>query len=545
MIDSSKLTLNKNRPVFEFGSCSASGVMILTFFLARDLVAALVALRILYTIVTGLCSPLRRIPGPLNAHFTKLWYFIRVGKGNFHHENINLHRKYGPLVRLGPNFVSVDDPSAVKTIYGITSKFPKSAWYQAFMVPGKYSFTLFGDQDIRRHADSRKRFQNVYSMSSLMSYETYVDQCADIFAQRLSEIAASGRPVDMAHWLQAYAFDVIACITFGGRFGFLDSGEDIRGMMSQGHGGLRYASLAGIFPWLHRWFFHASARLGMFGSSARMAQLDFVQRRMAVRAEERKLRDVEPDSKAEAEGVPRDFMDRLWDQHDRDPEKVSKYHIFMMNLSNVAAGSDTTASTLSGMFYHLLTNPRVLAKLKDEIADFTAKDQLSKRPTFKESQLMPYLDAVMKESLRLHSAVGLPLWREVPEDGVEVAGQYIPAGTDIGINAWVAHRNREVWGHDAEEFRPERWLEAQAEADAGRKETLQRMEAYYLPFGLGSRTCIGRHISILEILKLVPRMLRDFDFELERPQEVMECDDFWFVLPRRLSLRVREGTKSF
>lgn len=518
--------------------------MIITSCFVRDILAALLALGILYTIITALCSPLRRIPGPLIARFTKLWYFVHVGNGNFQHENISLHKAYGPLVRLGPNFVSVDDPSSVKTVYGITSKFPKSDWYQAFVVPGKNSFTIFGDQDIRRHADSRKRVQSVYSMSSLVSYETHVDQCADLFAQRLSEIAARGRPVDMAHWLQAYAFDVIACITFGGRFGFLDAGEDIRGMMGQLHDIVRYSTLAGIFPWLHRWLFHASARLGMFGSSARVAHVEFVQRRMAVRAEERRLRGLEAASKAaDADARSRDFMDRLWDQHDDDPDKVSKYHIFLVGLSNISAGSDTTASTLSGLLYHLLANTRVLAKLRDEIADFTARGHLSERPTFKQSQQMPYLDAVMKESLRLHSAVGLPLWREVPEGGVEIAGEFLPARTNIGVNAWVAHRNKEVWGHDAEEFRPERWVEAQAEADAGQEQTLQRMEAYYLPFGLGSRTCIGRHISILEILKLVPRLLRDFDFQLERPHEVMECRGFWFVLPKRLSVRVRERVR--
>lgn len=518
--------------------------MMVSFSLARDILAFLIALRILYTIVVGLSSPLRRIPGPLAARFTKLWYFLRVGKGNFQNENIDLHRKYGPLVRIGPKFVSVDDPSSVRTIYGITSNFPKSDWYQAFLIPGKTNFTLFGDQDIRRHADSRRRVQNVYSMSSVMSYETYVDQCADMFAQRLAEIAKAGRPVNLAYWLQAYAFDVIACITFGGRFGFLDAGEDIQGMMGQLHEIVRYSSMVGIFPWVHKWFFNASARLGMFGSAARVAHVEFVQRRMAVRAEERKLRDVEADRKLTADGMPRDFMDRLWDQHDREPERMSKYHIFIMGLANLSAGSDTTASSLSGMFYHLLANPRVLVKLQDEIADFTTSGKLSKRPGLKESQQMPYLDAVLKESLRMHSAVGLPLWRVVPEGGVNIAGEFIPAGTNVGVNAWVAHRNKQVWGPDAEEFRPERWLEAQAKADAGKKETLQRMEACYLPFGVGSRTCIGRHISILEILKLVPRLLRDFDFQLERPQEDMECDASWFVVPKELPVRVRLASKS-
>lgn len=515
--------------------------MIVTFSLARDILIALVGLRILYAIFTGVFTPLRKIPGPLAARFTRLWFTHRVSKATFQHENVALHRKYGPLVRLGPNYVSFDDPATVKVVYGITSKFPKSNWYNSFMLPGKDSYTLFGDQNMRRHSETRRGLQNVYSMSSLVSYEAYVDQCADLFAARLADVAASRQPVaDMAHWFQAYAFDVIACITFSGRIGFLDAGEDIMGMIGQLKELMVYASVVGMFPLAHEWLFDVSARLGLFGSRARKTQVGFLQRRLATRGQERKLRDAEANVREKAGGAPRDFVDRLWDKHDEDPEKVSKYHVFITALSNLTAGSDTTASTLGGLLYFLLANPRVLAKLKEEIADFTAAGQLSERPKFKEAQQMPYLEVVLKESLRLHSAVGLPLWRVVPEGGVEIAGQFIPAGTNVGVNSWVAHRNKQVWGDDAEVFRPERWLEAQAEADAGRRERLQRMEAYYLPFGLGSRTCIGRHISTLEIVKLVPRLLRDFDFELDTSSAGMTCDSYWFVLPKDLSVRVRK-----
>lgn len=517
--------------------------MIITSIAAAKLLAALLGLSFVYAIVTGLLAPLRNIPGPFAARFTKLWYFGRVSKADFCHENIALHRKYGPLVRLAPGYVSIDDPSVIKTIYGISAKYPKSDWYKASGLPGKNNFTIFSDQDMRRHAESRKLFQNAYSMTSLVSYEAYVDECTDLFAQRLSESAASHRPLDMAHWFQAYAFDVIACITFGARIGFLNSGEDVFHMLSSGKHFVRYASLAGIFPWFHEWLFHASASMGLFGSRSRVKQIEWLQRRLAVRAGERTLSDAEA-AVTKAEGKPKDFIDKLWDKHDEDPDKVSKYAIFIMGLSNITAGSDSTASTLSGLLHLLLHNPRVLAKLKGEIADATANGLLSEHPKFKEAQQLPYLDAVVKEALRLHSPVGLPLWREVPEGGLEIAGQFLPAGTNVGLNAWVAHRNKQVWGDDAYEFRPERWLEAQAEADAGRKERLQRMEGYYLPFGLGSRTCIGRHISILEIKKLLPRLLRDFEFEPERAKKDLECDGYWFVLPKNLFMQVKKTEKS-
>lgn len=229
----------------------------------------------------------------------------------------------------------------------------------------------------------------------------------------------------------------------------------------------------------------------------------------------------------------------MWDRHAEYPDKTTKWHIFSVGVANVTAGSDTTGSAISGILYHLLTYPRVLAKLKDEIREAGDRGKLSGRPTFKESQEMPYLEAVVKESLRLHSSVGLPMWRVVLEGGIEIAGQFLPAGTNVGINAWVAHRNKDVWGQEAGVFRPERWLEAQAEADAGSKARLQRMEAYYMPFGLGSRTCIGRHVSMFGISKLVPRLVRDFAFELAEPG--MECENSWLVIPKGLQIRVRRA----
>lgn len=501
-----------------------------------------------YALVASLRSPLRKIPGPVAAQFTRLWYFNRVRHGRFNIENTALHRKYGPLVRLAPDYVSIDDPSSIKGIYGIASKYPKSDWYQSFKAPDPKLFTLFGDQDIKRHAESRRSLQHVYSMSSLVSYEPFVDHCADLLVQRLSEIAShshshshSGRrPFDIANWLLAYANDVIACITFGSRFGFLDAGQDIRNMNADRREIVLYSSLMGIYPRIHDWIFYPSARLGLFGSQARVEHMDFIKSRMALRAEERKLRDPEAQPKAADEDGPRDFMDRLWDKHDANPEKTLQYHIFMVGLANINAGSDTTASTLSSMLHLILSHPRVQTKLKEEIRDFTASGRLSHRPSFKESQQMPYLNAVLKEALRLHPAVGLPLWRVVPEGGVHIAGHFLPQGTNVGVNAWVAHRNQAVWGPDAEEFRPERWLEAQAEADAGNKEKLQSMEASFLAFGLGSRTCIGKHISILEVLKLMPRLLRDFEIELANPGEQIDCDDYWFMLPNKVDVTVRD-----
>lgn len=83
-----------------------------------------------------------------------------------------------------------------------------------------------------RHASQRRKYASAYSMSSLVTYEPYVDNCTELMVQRFSELAGSGRLINLAHWNQCYAFDVIGEITFGKRFGFLDMGSDDAGVFS-------------------------------------------------------------------------------------------------------------------------------------------------------------------------------------------------------------------------------------------------------------------------------------------------------------------------
>ena len=183
------------------------------------------------------------IPGPFTTRVTKLWYFNRVRLGGFERDNIRLHEKYGPVVRIAPDHYSIRDRAAVRIVYGNGSRFAKSAWYEGWKHPDPNRWTLFPDRDIRRHGtplvsdgrrcyhggvkmtdmwigETRKRFASLYSMSSLVHYEAFVDNCADIFAQRLRERDQCGRTLNLGHWFQCYAFDVIGEITFGQRFGW-------------------------------------------------------------------------------------------------------------------------------------------------------------------------------------------------------------------------------------------------------------------------------------------------------------------------------------
>ncbi|KID78346.1 Pisatin demethylase [Metarhizium brunneum] len=483
-------------------------------------------------VITAVFSPLRYLPGPFWARFTRLWYVKRVYEGHFEHDNIQLHRRYGRVVRIAPNMYSIDAPEAVGTVYGIASKMPKSDWYEGWKHPSPDRWTLFPDRDIQRHAETRRRFQGLYSMSSLVSYEGYVNECTDILQRRLSEFARHGSIIDMTHWFQCYAFDVIGNITYSKRFGFLGRGDDVDGIMRALHGSMIYSTLVGILPALHKYLYHAMNKLNVGGAVGRTYLMKFVSERIQQRRSERGQ--YADKSVSLDENAPQDFLEKLMVQNEDNPQKVTSYHLFMMGLSNIIAGADTTAISLSAVLYHLIRNPDSLQKLRDEVQQRFSEGLFDgTHLTFKQSQEMPYLQAVIKEALRLHAATGLPLWRVVTDGGLELDGHFFPPGSVIGLNTWVAHYNEDVFGPDARQFRPERWIETD---DNG--PDIKAMNAYYLPFGLGSRTCLGRHISFLEMSKLIPLLVRNFDFELVGRRAAWKTENYWFVKPTDFFVRV-------
>lgn len=472
------------------------------------------------------------LPGPFLARLSRFWFYLRVRAGDFHHDNIALHEEYGPVVRYAPGHYSFSDPDAVKAIYGKGTEMDKSRWYEAWNAPGFKS--LFTEPSVKAHAQLRRKFQATYSMSSLVTYEAYVDSCVDVLCQRFEDFARSGQEIDLAHWMLCYAADAVSTITYSKRMGFLHAGEDIGDLFKNLHGNILYATLMGIYAWVHPIVFHTLAwlrKLGLVEGTPRMFIASYTADRISEKRAERAQLE-KPTAAVQDETAPKDFLSKFLDAHEQNPSKFTSHDINVGLVGNIIAGSDTTASALTAALYCLLKHPATLSKLRKEIK----ANALSSPPTFKQTQSLPYLHAVIQESMRLYPAVGLPLQRVVPSSGAQINGHFFPAGTVVGVNPWVFHYNTSLFGPDAASFRPERWLEAD-------KERLAEMNRFWMPFGLGSRTCIGKNISLLEMGKVLPVLVERFEFELCRALEVegreMDWVNYWFVRPKELMVRVQ------
>lgn len=223
---------------------------------------------------------------------------------------------------------------------------------------------------------------------------------------------------------------------------------------------------------------------------------------------------------------PRLFIDRFLEAQRAHPAVVDDRTVVIYTTSNVMAGSDTVAIALRTILYMVMRDPAVRTRLLAEI-DAAA---LSFPVTWEESQRLPYLDAVIQESLRYHPPVGLALERVVPAEGIVMPdGGQVPAGVQVAVHPWaVAHMNS-IWGVEPKKFIPERWLQAPGESADEHQARVAAMKRSSLAFGAGSRACMGRHLGLVQIYKLVPSLLKKFQFKLVDGDRDWDLVCSWFV----------------
>ena len=168
--------------------------------------------------------------------------------------------------------------------------------------------------------------------------------------------------------------------------------------------------------------------------------------------------------------------------------------LLLIELGHSAAGSDTTASAIRSTMLQMCSNHDILHKLRREIASADiAGDIISDN----EARKLPYLQAVIKEGLRIFPPIAGLMSKEVPPHGDTWNGVFIPGGTRVGYSIWAITRREDIWGADALEFRPERWLNNSPEKVKEMESTLD------LIFSYGRWLCLGRTIALIELNKIL------------------------------------------
>ncbi|KAI0862123.1 averantin oxidoreductase [Xylaria cubensis] len=462
-----------------------------SFSITLALIASLV-LTITYYGVVAIYNiwlhPLSKYPGPLLAAASPLWMILSYFHGRTPTDLLRLHNQYGPVVRTAPNELSYVNPIQWREIYGF-----KPAGQVEFAKDHKYHSGFKGDPTIinadrHNHGYIRKLLANGFSDKSLREQEPVLQGYIDTLFRRLLEECRNGeQPIDIMSWYNYFVFDFISFLTFGESFDCLTTGT------------------------LHEWidiFFSLARSLSYHQMSARLPlplrklfENLFIPRKvkresLTINA----LNKEKIDHRLKNHPPVPDFMDKLVEAFNSG--KMTPQQLEGNALILITAGSETTATLLSGLTFLLLKHPRVLAKLAEEIrSTFNHPDDI----TISGVNGCKYLLACIEEALRVYPPSSQPHHRIIPAGGASVNGEFLPAGTSVGIPIYAIANSPLNWTQP-EAFIPERWTGEDARFSDDRRESSQ-------PFSYGPRNCIARNLAYAEIKLVMARLIWHFDIE--------------------------------
>lgn len=382
----------------------------------------------------------------------------------------------------------------------VRSSFIRGTWYTALKLhPEIDNITSYVDEGT--HADLRARMAPGYSGKENVHMEQDVDDqlltLLDLLEHKYTARPEEGvyRIVDISRVTSFFTLDVISKIAFGRTFGFLERDEDPYGYLE---------NLAQFLP--------AIIVFGVFPELTKLLKIQIVKAALPQSTDKRGLGRVMGFAK---DRVDERFGAKRIIRHDMlgsfIKRGLTQTQLESETLTQITAGSDSTASALRITLHFISTSPPILARLLAEFEDAVASGKVT-RPVIKDSEArqLPYLQACIKEGLRVYPPVTGLLAKEVPADGawIDVDGtkKFAPPGTQIGWNTWGLTHDRSIFGADADIFRPERWLSR--DGDEREAQRIANMtEAVGLVFGYGRFGCLGRGVALMELNKALIEVL--------------------------------------
>ncbi|KAI4178700.1 MAG: hypothetical protein L6R41_008262 [Letrouitia leprolyta] len=382
-----------------------------------------------YSILSALynlySSPLARFPGPKLWAISRIPYAWNLVTGNLTLRTKELHDQYGYVVRLAPNELSFIDGQAWQDIYSHHQgrpNFPKNPLWFAPAENGIHSILSANDAD---HSRYRRLLSHAFSDRALRQQEPLLLQYVDSLINRLKEHSLPSRDevIDMVQWLNFTTFDIIGDLSLGESFGNLEHG--------------RYDGwIAVIF---------AQFKLATLAVSFRFFGLDKVLRAMLPKSALEKRRQHANTANGKihrrldqgSDADRNDFMTYVLRYNDEKGMSVLEIEATFRAL--VVAGSETTATALTGILGNLLQNPETFQKLAREIRrSFSDESEIRAEKV----DTLEYLNAVIEEGLRMCPPVALGMPRLVPEGNTTVSGYPLPSGTDVKIQSDLRLRLR-------------------------------------------------------------------------------------------------------
>ena len=403
------------------------------FFFLATLFTALIGAFLIKKIIAGLTNPLSPVPGPWHTRFTGIAVAINRIRGSTAVWTHSMHQKYGPIVRVEPDRVSISDTSLWEEIHRMGSGFRKTDFHEKLRVgPDHMLFTIV---DVRQHAARRRLFARALTMDTLRrNWESQIRAKVELCVAQIRGEAESGF-ADVCQWWRLMAGDVIALLSFGESFDLLENG---RGSKNEYFVALENAGvnliLSQVFP-----FLPLVAKLLPFKKLRDIMDANRVVTEKGSIAV-RNLRSAHLD-KANLFSNMLAEVDKAQDVVDRDADVscLSDDAVRSEAAGFLIAGSDTTAMSLTYMIWAILNKPDLQRRLEEEVA------QLDPAFTDKDIEALPLLKQTMDEALRIYNPGSGPLLRRTPAEGVTWHGHFIPGGLNVSTQSWTMVRDESVF----------------------------------------------------------------------------------------------------
>ncbi|KAL4733347.1 cytochrome P450 [Aspergillus similis] len=435
-------------------------------------------------------SPLSDIPGPFLASCTRLWHIIHIFVGDINTRSIREHEIHGPFVRIAHDEVSVCHPDAIRAL--LLNPIPKAPWYKVIALPDRRFQTPMSTTDPKRRVELAKNVASAYTLSNVIKSEMYMTEVVSLMLDRFDQFSDQQQPVEFDHWFNYLAFDIVDEVVFSQRFGFIEGGKDIGGSIANSRSLNAYITAAGYFQWLH------DLTLG----NPLLSKLNLLPNNHVFDTTMAALRRRETNPHARNDMV--EHWKRTLKEH---PDQMTITHLQAVATATVGAGADTISAALQSFVYHMLRKPQCMEKLRAEIAAERAQGRCDDPiVSFAHAQNMEYLQACIKESLRVFGPVPFGLARVAPKGGLSIGERHFPEGS---------------FGQDAAEYNPDRWIGEQA----------KRIEKYFMPFGHGYNSCPGRHLATIELSKVIATLVRDYDIRQQSPGQSWRYMAYFTAVP--------------
>ncbi|KAJ7485700.1 cytochrome P450 [Mycena latifolia] len=483
-----------------------------------DAIGASLSLYLVWSVVSFVLNPLRKVPGPRLAALTQWYkaYFDLILDGGFLDHLKWLHENYGPVVRVGPNEVHFSHPDAFEAIYSFSSTFTKDPiLYKAF----RQDLSSFGLGDPREARKRREMLSPLFSRRAILKLEHVIQEKVELIENILSH--EGDTPCNLFMAFRAATLDIITSYCFAQSFDALDYPNFQHPILLAILSGVSAIWTFKYFPSLlffvenmPGWVMHRISPV----SKGYTDLFAFLSRYL-----DRILEDPTVLEVADHEIIYHHLL-----QPDARHNVPSKKSLLDESLTLLGAGSETVGNIVTTGVFHVLSDKRVLDRLRMELQE--SWPNASSSMSYQALEKLPYLTAVLKESVKMAHGVVTPIPRAVGPSDAQICGYNLPPGTVVSIGITFIHEKPDIF-HSPASFRPERWLESSA----------QQLEAkYFVPFSRGPRMCLGINLAWCELYLLFASIFRKIDMKIyETSFEDFTFQQHWLPVFRKRQFHAR------